>query len=560
MSENSKSREELIQRKNSLEKELEAIYATLNQHNIPLPSIKPEKNYQQLKNNYQALEESGNKFRSIIENMELGLIELDTHGVIRKAYPSFCKMYGYSADELEGTRGIPLLPPEGIEKFKQEQEKRLKGQSNVYEFQLIPKNGERKWVLISGTPIMDKNGKINGSIAIHLDITERKKMESELVQAKEIAEKALHVKEVFLANISHEMRTPVHAITGLSDYLFGTPLNEEQLSVLNNIKAASGHLIQLIDDLLILTRSGINEITLQPERRNLLQLLNSVLNLFIPQKKDEIELLQEINIPEESYYLVDELRLTQIIINLLSNANKFTQSGYIRVSASISEFSDTIDKFHLKIEDTGIGIPKNSLQNIFEAFNKGENNQNNKYEGSGLGLSIVKKLSELMGGTIKISSSESGTIFSLTLQLQKTDFKKQKTDNSHLEYLPGDLKILAAEDNPINQLILSKILSKYNAKLTLCENGVQAVEQLKNEDFDIVLMDIKMPVMNGDEAIQIIRNELELKRIPIIVLTANTTESDRDHYINLGANEFLTKPFEENQLIQLINKSLNGLI
>jgi len=554
------SKEDLLRRKTVLEQELSAINKLLNAETHTGDNYSAESDNPEPENDFKVPEVSENQFRSMIENMDLGIIELDTTGMIKKAYPSFCKMYGYEAHELEGTFGLPLLPEEGIEKFRLEQKKRLSGQSNVYEFQLIQKNGERKWVLISGTPLIDKNGKVEGSIAIHLDITDRKKIEHELLRAKEVAEEALHVKEIFLANISHEMRTPVHAITGLSEFLSNTELNEEQINVLNNIKAASGHLIQLIDDLLILTRSGINEITLREERKDVSAIIHRILKLFSTQIKPNLELKTQIQIQEGNHYFIDELRLTQIIFNLLNNANKFTLSGNIDFSASVSPKNSSIDELHLQIADSGIGIPEDSIHSIFEPFNKGENNKQNEFEGSGLGLSIVKKLITLMNGDIQVVSDESGTTFNITLQLKKSNGPARVKETHELEHLPVGVRILAAEDNPINQLILRLILSKalsgQQVDLTLCQNGLEAIEHLKTKTFDIVLMDIKMPVMNGDEAIRIIRNELGLTDLPIIVLTANATEQDRDYYINLDTNEFLTKPFEQQQLIHLINKSL----
>lgn len=500
----------------------------------------------------KAILRSEDKYRSIIENMELGLLETNRKGVIVKAYRSFCKIVGYAPEELEGTDGKFMLNQEAISLIEEQQRNRLEGQTGVYEIQIICKDGSQKWVLISGAPFYDQNNRFTGSMGIHLDITERKNIEAELLSAKNIAEKSMRAKDVFLANISHEIRTPLNAIIGLSQVLIKRDLDQENLQMVDQVSIASNNLLNLINDLLLLSKAEANGIKLKPEVNSLHQVIQESASMFINSTKDKnLNFELNLNINPNIYHEFDRLRFVQILQNLVSNAIKFTNDGGVKLSANYKESKQDIE---IKIEDTGIGIPEEDLQTVFDDFTQGGNNNPEIYGGTGLGLSIVNNFVKLMKGTVEVSKLKKGTCFTLNFSFPvKENFQKISIESA--DYNARELKgvrILVAEDNIVNQSLIGKILSDWNLDFTIVNNGKEAIDALKSEVFDVVLMDIRMPIMNGLEATKVIRHELKNYSIRIIALTANALEDDNYEYWEAGFDDVLLKPFVQQDLLNLI--------
>jgi len=501
----------------------------------------------------KALLRSEDKFRSIIENMELGLLETNRDGVIVKAYKSFCKIVGYEAEELEGTNGRVLLDDIGLKVMTEQRLNRVKGETGVYEIQLVCKGGFRKWVMVSGAPFYDQNNRVMGSIGIHLDITERKNIEDKLTEAKNIAESSLKAKDLFLANISHEIRTPLNAIIGLSEVLAKSQLELSQNKMINEVSIASRNLLGLIDDLLLLSKVASKHVQLDPGIHSIKKVLQDTAMMFSNGAKEKgIDFEFQIDIDEDVFHEFDKLRFIQIIQNLLSNAIKFTSNGFVKLRASTTNEKNEIK---IVIEDTGIGIPENELDKIFQGFIQGSNNDPNLFGGTGLGLSIVKSIVQAMDGTVKAHNLKNGTCFTLNFSFP---IKEQPCENINSEsstYDIDDLKgirVLVAEDNAVNQLVISEILTKWEVDYVIVKNGLEAVELIRHKFFDVVLMDIRMPIMNGVDAAIAIRNDQQNYKVRIIALTANNPKEGDDTYWEAGINNLLIKPFIQNDLLTIL--------
>lgn len=507
----------------------------------------------------KALLRSEDKFRSIIENMELGLLETDRDGKIVKAYKSFCAIVGYSPEELEGNYGEFLLTDDSMEIMAKQQSNRRGGETGVYEIQLICKDQTKKWVMISGAPFYDQNNRFTGSIGIHLDISERKIIEAQLIEAKNIAEDSLRAKEVFLANISHEIRTPLNAVIGLSQILKTSELNEDQREMIKQVSLASNNLLNLINDILLLSKTEAMGLQLKPSLHGIKNTLEEIAIMCANGAKEKgVNFELELNFQEGYLHSFDKLRFTQVIQNLISNALKFTNEGYVKLSASnLIDVSD----IEIIIEDSGIGIPEDELLTVFEDFTQAKNNNPEIYGGTGLGLSIVNNIIKLMDGSIQVERLNQGTRFTLSFKFPVEVHQTNQLINSELEYdstkLEG-LSVLVAEDNEVNQLLIGKILDSWGLKFEIAKDGQNAIKLMEDKDFDIVLMDIRMPIMNGLDATAIIRTNLKNYFIPIIALTANSIGDDKSEYLSMGFNDVLLKPFQQEDLFNmLVHFSIN---
>jgi PAS domain S-box-containing protein len=501
---------------------------------------------------------SEEKYRSILENLELGLVEADVNNKIVKAYPKFCELVGYSESEILGQNGVDLLLDDEAKAVMDRQiARREEGKPSVYELQITKKSGEKVWVMISGAPFYDINNKFMGTIGIHLDISERKKMEEELKTAKELAENSLKSKEMFLANMSHEIRTPLNAIIGMSELLLQSDINTKQQNYLKAISTSSENLLALINDILNFSKIDAGKIELEKIPISIHQVISNSIEL-LKLKADEKNVLLTYNINEnkDNGYLSDSLRLGEVLTNLLSNAIKFTTVGKVHLQCKIVEENDQFDRVFFEVQDTGIGIPADKLELIFEEFTQVNESTTRVFGGTGLGLSISKKMVSLFGGDLKVHSEiGNGSLFYFDILLQKTTLPKElipsEIDASHL----ANYSILIVDDNDINLILAESILEKWNIKISKAINGADAVELVSSHDFDLILMDIQMPVLDGIGATWIIRNKLN-KNIPIVALTANVEQTEQNRYLENGMDDYLCKPFKQHELYHAIKKNL----
>jgi CheY-like chemotaxis protein len=357
--------------------------------------------------------------------------------------------------------------------------------------------------------------------------------------------------------MSHEIRTPLNSIIGFTNVVLKTELTEKQKEYLNAIKLSSDSLIVLINDILDLAKVDSGKMTFEKTPFKLCESIDSVLYLFQTKLAEkELELVKDFDTTIPKVLVGDPVRLHQIIMNLVSNAIKFTSHGKITVSAKLID--ETADKagLEIKVSDTGIGIPEAKLKTVFSAFQQATTDTARLYGGTGLGLAIVKQLIEAQGGKISVNSEEGkGTTFSFQLNFGKTEetIKDNKQDHKITDEKIGNIKVLVSEDIKFNQLLMKTLLEGYGFDLEIAENGKVAIDKLKKDHFDLVLMDLQMPVMDGFAATEYIRKDMH-SDIPIIALTADVTTVDVEKCKSAGMNDYISKPVDEKILYNKIVK------
>ncbi len=400
-------------------------------------------------------------------------------------------------------------------------------------------------------------------------IQARKETEEKLARAKNVAENSLKIKRKFLANISHEIRTPLHAVIGLGEQIAMSNLNNKQQTQINMMNESAKGLLGIINDLLDYSRIEDGKLSFESVSFNLREMLYAIYNLFEhTADKKNLKLDYEVDASAEDLFISDPLRLRQIIINIISNAIKFTEKGSVAICFTVLQENHTDCYLLFTCTDTGIGMSKEMKRKLFEDFSQEDESFQRKYGGSGLGLSITRELVRFMGGLIEIESEKNnGTAVTIKLPLKKNIQELQKQINSVTEEVNGSkgclesLNILVAEDNEFNRLLLKFIFEKYNISYVIAVNGKEAIHLLNDNEFDIILMDIQMPDMDGLEATAHIRNQLN--DIPIIAMTANAVKEELEAYLTLGFTDYITKPFEEMVLLDKLSlylKSENTVI
>ncbi len=458
-------------------------------------------------------------------------------------------------------------------------------------------NSLKNILFYAGTPIINKSGYTLGTLCI-MDVQERKlssnakqvlkllaeqvmiifdarkreiqfevekkisrRMEHKLMLAKVTSDEANRVQEIFFANMSHEIRTPLNGVIGMTNLLSNTSLSAEQRDYVNTIKESSANLLVIINDILDISKIKMGKIVFEDVNFNLDTLVKNSINplQFIAKEKGVI-LKASIDNDIPPYLCFDTVRLNQILTNLLSNAIKFTHTGKIDLIINLQEQYATDNTLEFIVKDTGIGIPKDKLNSIFESFTQASDDTTRKYGGTGLGLSIVKQLIELQGGNIKVKSEMGlGTTFTFYLSI-KTGINQNKGNTAIEEKLDlKGIKILVAEDNLVNQKVIQLTLTKWNAGVTIVNDGNEAIEKLNRGLFDIVLMDLQMPILNGFEATKRIRlsTEKQYCAIPIIAMTASALSGEKEKCIANGMNDYVSKPFEPIELYNKIKVSMS---
>jgi signal transduction histidine kinase/CheY-like chemotaxis protein len=387
------------------------------------------------------------------------------------------------------------------------------------------------------------------------------KLIEELKEAELAALKSKNAKEEFLANMSHELRTPLNALIGFGNLLDKTALNDQQKEYVEIIKSSGYNLLYIVNDVLDISKIEAGKLTIAHRPFNLYNLLSNLQKMFSASVQEK-GLFYKYSINEQvpEYVIGDPDRLQQIFVNLISNAIKFTAQGGIEVSTGIIWIDEEAKYYKLSftIKDSGIGIPKDKVETIFERFEQLEHGALRQHGGTGLGLTIVKNLVERMGGSISVYSHvNEGSEFNFTCILEKSDAIKPEPEKAtDASFSLKNYKVLVVEDNKANQVLLKHIFNKHNVQPRIIDNGKEAVAVLRKESFDIVLMDIQMPVMDGYTAISILRNELYLKT-PVIAMTAYVSESDVRKCLESGFTDYMAKPVDEQLLIQKIASTLN---
>jgi PAS domain S-box-containing protein len=518
--------------------------------------------------------------RSLIEASLDPLVTISTEGKIMDMNQATANIIGLTRNEITNSDFFDYFtePQKAREVY---QEVFAMGSVADSPLTLRHLNGKLTDVLFNGSVYKDVKGQVLGVVIVARDVTEQKLITAELNDAKELAElanelaqeaksiaqtatrnaeDAVKAKQQFLSNMSHEIRTPMNAIIGFTKVVLKTELNAKQKEYLTAIKMSGDALIVLINDILDLAKVDGGKMTFEQIPFKMESSIFAMLHIFetkIQEKNLTLKIEYDHRIPK--VLLGDPVRLHQIILNLVSNAVKFTNKGCINVMVNLVDETDENTNIHFAVSDTGIGIEESKLGKIFDNFQQASSGTSRLYGGTGLGLAIVKQLVEPQGGEIKVESEVSiGSTFSFTLSFLKT---KEEAD-TEIEMLEPDLeirnlKVLVAEDIPLNQLLMKTILDDFGFERDIAPNGRIAIEKLEAGSFDIVLMDLQMPEMNGFEATEHIRSILQ-SDIPIIALTADVTTVDLAKCKAVGMNDYIAKPVDErllyNKILNLVKK------
>lgn len=527
--------------------------ATFNEQGIPFKMNGTTQDITERKLAELKLQETVERYTSLKKYNHDAVISLDLQGRIINTNAMAERLTGYTIPEMAGMNIARLIGVRNRNDLLAGSIQDSNAEKNIN--QLRHKDGYYVEVLTSIAPIIIYQ-KTVGYYIIAKDITEQKK----LMIAKEAAERTNQAKSEFLAMMSHEIRTPMNGVIGITDLLLTTGLNSEQREYVEMIHKSGNSLLNIINNILDFSKVESGKTELNEELFCVKDLVADAVKFFLP-KAIEKNLNMNVTIHPEvpNPLLGDPQRLRQVLTNLIGNAVKFTLSGSVAVSVDVQEDGPDTAMLRFTIRDTGIGIPAEKRDRLFEPFYQLDHFMTRQTEGSGLGLAISKKLVELMHGEIWIEPEDGpGVTFSFTVMFRKAILEGTSSEDSPgngVVRLPKRLRVLVAEDNEINQIVLKKMVEKLGHTVSLVENGKKAVEAAASRQFDIIFMDIHMPVMNGLEAVKVLRNTLpEDKRPFIVAVTANALKGDREAYLAAGMDEYISKPLMSGVISEIIDQ------
>lgn len=522
----------------------------------------------------KSLFEDSNYARSLIEASMDPLVTINVKGKITDMNEAFSTATGLERSAMKGTNFYNYFTDIVMAR---------KVYKNVfinnfvidYPLTLRHINGKLTDVLFNGSVYKDEAGKVMGVVIVARDVTEQKKISLELIEARvaaehatAIAEKAktkaefatisaenaMRAKQQFLSNMSHEIRTPMNAIIGFTKVLLKTVLTDKQNEYLNAIKLSGDALIVLINDILDLAKIDSGKMTFESIPFHMSASISSLLHLFeIKIQEKNLVFIKEYDTTIPEVLLGDPVRLHQILLNLISNAVKFTSHGQIKVSVKLISESDDKVEINFTVSDTGIGIPNDKISSIFENFQQASSSTSRLFGGTGLGLAIVKQLVDAQLGKIKVESIvDNGSSFSFALNFRKTTLDSYQIDDTiELDDSITNVNILVVEDMALNQLLMKTLLDDFGFANDMALNGKEAIVKFKNKSYNLILMDLQMPEMNGFETTEFIRNVMQ-SNIPIIALTADVTTTDLQKCTAVGMNDYVPKPIDEKLLYNKI--------
>jgi PAS domain S-box-containing protein len=494
------------------------------------------------------------RYSAIFESARDVIYTINMEGAFSSLNRAFVDLTGYEKSEMVGSHFRNYIHPDDIKiAFKNFDTLSKGGYPPVHELRVLTKSGEYRYAEITSVPLKDEHNVI-GAIGIARDVTLRKQTELELIRAKNVAEQSKKYQEQFLANITHEIRTPMNAIMGMSQLLLQSTLNPNQHEFVDAIKLSAENLLVIINDILDLSKIQAGKMTLEKKTFHLDDFINGLFStLKYKAEEKSLQFEKHIDSSIHKYLLGDKTRLNQVLLNILSNAIKFTDKGFVKLDVKEGVSSSTTKtQLIFEISDTGIGIAQDKLGVIFDNFKQASDDTTRLYGGTGLGLTIAKQLVELMGGNITVKSEVGkGSVFAVSLDFEKTSAPVVPVSEQIIDKpLLSDVDVLVVEDNNFNKLLIKNILLGWKTNVDMADNGQIAVDMLRNKKYDIVLMDIQMPVMDGYQATEYIRHQLPAPQneVPIIAVTAHATLTERERCEKSGMNDFVSKPLESEKL------------
>jgi len=515
----------------------------------------------------QDLKASKEQFKTLVEGAEDLVYELTPDGNFKYANPAFEKVTGYSPEFVNGLKYNFIIHPGSLDKAQKylDHAKESTRNNSYIEFPIITKAGKTVWVGQNVNQVFDESGNLCKFLCISRDITQQKEIRENLEKAKVEAEKATMIKAQFLSAMSHEIRTPINAVLGTIHLMADENPRIDQMSHLNTLKFSAENLMNLVSHILDYNKLDADQITLKNAPFKLQECLahtKAGVEQFAKEKGITFSIELDQLLPKS--LLGDSYRISQVLSNLAHNGIKFTQSGSVTIQVTKHQTIGDAVQVKFSVTDTGKGIPKEKLDTIFEKFRQATDDT--ILEGTGLGLAISSKIVALLNSNISVESElGKGSTFSFIVEFKKVDEKELKvtpsqkgfqikTQNVLEDSLLG-LNILLVEDNIINQKVAGKLLARWGANFTIAENGQVAVDKIQESDYDIVLMDIQMPIMDGIKATTTIRAMGgKYAKIPIVALTASAVLEVRQNALEAGLNDFLTKPFQPENLNKTILK------
>ncbi|MBC7464668.1 MAG: response regulator [Bdellovibrio sp.] len=509
------------------------------------------------------------KYNNLVSDMKDVVFQTDAAGLWTFLNPAWTEVTGFSLEESIGKLSSHFIHPEDRDRIIELLLPIYYQKQDCFKAvtRYLAKDGSELWIEIYARLKVDEKGEVIGTTGTLSDITDRKKSEDEILVSKELAIESLHAKTAFLANMSHEIRTPMNGIIGMSSLLRDTKLDEKQSDYVDTIRISSEALLDLINDILDFSKVEAGKMELEKVPFQISKLLKETTEMlkYAAEKNDtSLHLTVDSDMPEMA--VGDPVRLRQVVTNLVSNAIKFTQHGRVEVKALLLKADESNFQVEFSVSDTGIGIAKENFEKIFNAFSQADNSTTRKFGGTGLGLSICARLVRLMNGEINLKSElNKGSTFTFTVIFQsfvdEEVIDQQATElKSSVTVLPATRfgRILIAEDNLINQKVFIGLLSGTPHQLDIVDNGQKVIEAISKSDYDLIIMDCQMPVMDGYRAAQAVRKlEKSIGRhTPIVAVTANALDDDRQRCVDAGMDDYLAKPISGTNLIAVIDKWL----
>lgn len=512
----------------------------------------------------EALAWSRDFYLTLFEEFPASIWRSGKDGVLNYFNKTWLGFTGRKMEEELNGGWFANVHPDDAERFKNIYNGALsKRHAFNTEFRLKRADGEYRWIVNEGRPFSSLDDDFAGFIGVCTDITEKRQVTKNLMRAKESAEAASRAKSEFLANMSHEIRTPLNGIIGMSNLTLQSNLTADQRENLNIVNSCADLLLNVINDILDYSKIEAGKMTIDSIQFDLYKLLDDTFKAHLFKVREKgLKYKYQIGDGIPRLVVGDPKRLQQVLNNLVSNAVKFTDFGEVRICSSVIEQQEEKVLLRFAVSDTGIGIGKDETQRLFKSFSQVDGSITRKYGGTGLGLAISKQLVEMMGGEISVESEKNkGSIFSFTLQIKTSEVKEHEElslEGSYKQKVKRSLEVLLVDEDEVNQMVASGILTTAGHRVTIANNGAQALELIQKQEFDIVFMDMQMPVMDGTEATRKIR-EMEKgsdRHMPIIGLTAFVRKEDKEKFFASGIDDYVSKPIFVEELFKAVDRSL----